>query len=664
MLKYLKNSQANLIKDEKYDIVTWLAILYDCFYNKNHEEDIGMRNGAQNLLLLMSSTLHSKLADDPNIKADVHRLLDSVILPKLRRGVQQKEDKRYEDLLRVLHAFISSCHNLHGTFKELSKVLSEDIIEGFCDIQVHLRTRAMNKLCKKLKDAEETVSPAVLQAFILPIASHNLFDEERLSKNFNELIDSSIEVLKAVMEATPHDQYFSYLNKLLDDPKKNSKLAKQFERVLIAIMDAFHFDLKLACPEDNRNEERSIGQQTSKRANEILFALLDVAIVNPEDDKDSNDDEKEDSLFLKPQRRHLFKFLVRLLVKLLKKIPKAKGQNGIRSIIPSIAAGLRNELVSVRNTLRKTLLSVIKELGTSHLKAVIGYLKSSLQRGYQKHVLNYTVFPVVTLLLELELSNFKIPDVVDALQRYGFIAMNNHCYRDTTDSDTTNATFKFLVAFFIRFSDFKIVLQDFELMLKCIQSYLTDGNCSDCFEEVKELIFLKLLATLAKEKAPKVRERLGDVLKSLLKLEKRRSLTRLLLKLLMMDKHVPELDTFFLLIGLVIDDTKVFSHEDLSVIIDTVKDVLDPFSLSKLCSGNNRVSQQIKDYMIFQAVTLLKKGNSEFNIINTQVNDFFHKKRNLNRAKKKETVMLHPGLVRKRPKNVKTPFPMKKRKKN
>ncbi|ODM95596.1 hypothetical protein Ocin01_11079 [Orchesella cincta] len=58
-------------------------------------------------------------------------------------------------------------------------------------------------------------------------------------------------------------------------------------------------------------------------------------------------------------------------------------------------------------------------------------------------------------------------------------------------------------------------------------------------------------------------------------------------------------------------------------------------------------------------ITVLRNtvGNSEFNIIHAQVNDFFHKKRNLNRAKKKETVMLHPGLVRKRPKNVKTPFP-------
>lgn len=79
------------------------------------------------------------------------------------------------------------------------------------------------------------------------------------------------------------------------------------------------------------------------------------------------------------------------LVKLLKKIPKTESQNAIRSIIPSLCAGLRNQLVSVRNTLRKTLLNVIKELGIWNFRTVISYLKSSLLRGYQKHVLNYTV---------------------------------------------------------------------------------------------------------------------------------------------------------------------------------------------------------------------------------------------------------------------------------
>ncbi|ODM95600.1 Small subunit processome component 20 [Orchesella cincta] len=482
------------------------------------------------------------------------------------------------------------------------------------------------------------------------------------------------------------------------------KLAKQFERVLIAIMDAFHFDLKLACPEDNRNEERSIGQQNVETSK-------DVAIVNPEDDKDSNDDEKEEFtipkaaastsvqvITLVPQaaavRCHgilkssiipkLRKFLhfeetathklsrakktvdddvilkipcTIALVKLLKKIPKAEGQNGIRSIIPSIAAGLRNELVSVRNTLRKTLLSVIKELGTSHLKAVIGYLKSSLQRGYQKHVLNYTVAYLLRCLeSELKANPHHVPvkeimslcedELYGVMQEEKELAAIKQKTREASKSNACpilkicskcvsglqqlNSLIEPALKHISEKKSLKVAKASRQ-WLSSVSEGLSDNTTVNYYELLNWLLEVikkdesqeeldkssndgqppnkkpKLLETIkdsrlipsAKRKtvlegkvgshllltefaltalytgkAPKVRERLGDVLKSLFKLEKRRSLTRLLLKLLMMDKHVPELDTFFLIIGLVIDDTKVFSHEDLSVIIDTVKDVL------------------------------------------------------------------------------------------
>jgi len=37
---------------------------------------------------------------------------------------------------------------------------------------------------------------------------------------------------------------------------------------------------------------------------------------------------------------------------------------------------------------------------------------------------------------------------------------------------------QFLSGFFLRFTEYKINVQDFELMLKCIQTYLTNGDCS------------------------------------------------------------------------------------------------------------------------------------------------------------------------------------------
>jgi hypothetical protein len=48
------------------------------------------------------------------------------------------------------------------------------------------------------------------------------------------------------MTLMPHDQYFKHLSILVDNPKKKTKLAKQYERILVAAMDAFHFNLDLA----------------------------------------------------------------------------------------------------------------------------------------------------------------------------------------------------------------------------------------------------------------------------------------------------------------------------------------------------------------------------------------------------------------------------------
>lgn len=68
-----------------------------------------------------------------------------MIIPRLRGGIHHKDDGRFADFLQVYIAFIQNAKELHGTFKELDKVLNAEIIDALYDIQIHLRTRAMNK---------------------------------------------------------------------------------------------------------------------------------------------------------------------------------------------------------------------------------------------------------------------------------------------------------------------------------------------------------------------------------------------------------------------------------------------------------------------------------------------------------------------------------------
>jgi hypothetical protein len=103
-----------------------------------------MRNSAKNLLVAMSEVLKDKEIPDCD-KKSLHDFLDSVILARLRGGISHKDNNRFNDFLHVYLAFIKNGVELHGTFKELDKVLNVEIVEGLQDLQVHLKTRAMNK---------------------------------------------------------------------------------------------------------------------------------------------------------------------------------------------------------------------------------------------------------------------------------------------------------------------------------------------------------------------------------------------------------------------------------------------------------------------------------------------------------------------------------------
>lgn len=263
------------MKEERFNQMLYTLAATNCFNGLLHESDIGMRNSSKNLLVSISEALRDMTDLSAEEKAEIRVFLDSVIIPRIRGGICHKEENRFSDFLQVFISFIKNGQDLHGTFKELDKVITPQIIEGLQDLQIHLRTRAMNKLSKQIADVGKNVSPTILKIFVLPLANHNLLDEDKLGKNINELIDSSIEVLRTILTLLPHEHYFKYLTSLVDNPKRNTSLAKQYERILVAAMDAFHFDLSLASydPQPQGVSAQVVVELESNKEGEFILEL-------------------------------------------------------------------------------------------------------------------------------------------------------------------------------------------------------------------------------------------------------------------------------------------------------------------------------------------------------------------------------------------------------
>jgi hypothetical protein len=137
-------------------------------------------------------------------------------------------------------------------------------------------------------------------------------------------------------------------------------------------------------------------------------------------------------------------------------------------------------------------------------------------------------------------------------------------------------------------------------------------NLQNCLEEVKELIFLKSLHSLDKEDVKEIRTKLGELLKSLFKSEskdkKKKSLVQLFFKLIYSNNHNSELDTFFLIAGVLVEDHTIFSDQDWAQLLVKIEEILNPISFDELIQSTSSITQQGQDYTIFQALRCLRKG--------------------------------------------------------
>ena len=84
--------------------------------------------------------------NDGSSKA-IHLFLNAVVA-RLKYGVRNKSDDIFGLYLKVLSAFGSNCHTLHGTFKGVNAIFQsgeKDLLVELQEMQLSSRARATNQ---------------------------------------------------------------------------------------------------------------------------------------------------------------------------------------------------------------------------------------------------------------------------------------------------------------------------------------------------------------------------------------------------------------------------------------------------------------------------------------------------------------------------------------
>jgi len=419
-----ENTQSSLIR----------PLLYNAVYILLHVDDLSLINASSSLIEKIISTVAQR-------EDLFHDLIAQIIIPSIQNGLKSKRDNCRTEFVNILSLLVKTLDN--SGLADLKVLCSDDADKDFfqniAHIQSHRKIKAVHQLSELCQ--EKKIAPSNLFKMLLPMISHFIFDT-RAAKEHN-LVTETICAIGAIVKCLPWGKYFFVLSgymKLLPKKKKNHKM---LIRVIVSILDSFHFDLsqveneagiitntKVNTPALDEKDEEEDDEDSSKDE-------IDEVIDDVNDHTESNINEKEDRRkanqhivhvitkrvipqlqrgLNKASQSQLVHKLSRVkdddedlllhipialaLIKLLKFLPKSVLDSNLPGILVKVCQALRSHARDVRDTARDTLIKIAQCLGAIYIPMIIKDLQSALLRGYQLHILGYTIHSLIEGLKE------------------------------------------------------------------------------------------------------------------------------------------------------------------------------------------------------------------------------------------------------------------------
>lgn len=230
----------SLVENGSVDLELGILLIYNCYYYVSKETDLALKDSASySLKLVVPYLLHA-------YKGDLDYVLNETAFTIIRDGIKSKSSEMRYEAIKLLGCIARECSDAHLVLQDLNKFankidLEVDCFENLTHLQLYRHTRAVLKIAQILKEQKTAPSCRTLTHFILPLTTFYLCNEKYASKN--SLVDAAIDVLNTVCRLLPWHQYELVLKYYLGKLRHKTEYQRQLVRIVVAILDAFHFDL-------------------------------------------------------------------------------------------------------------------------------------------------------------------------------------------------------------------------------------------------------------------------------------------------------------------------------------------------------------------------------------------------------------------------------------
>jgi U3 small nucleolar RNA-associated protein 20 len=420
--------------ETRFTIDQWIPLLYNMVFFICQVEEFGIlsTNSADGITkFIEAAELHwyESGCDRWN------QLLSDVVLPTIYSGAREQSETVRREHLRLFGSLITRLGKKWPEISDLCVLVpwSEDDSEGA--FFYHILSPAVSRQLQALHLLQWAHEQGELQhknvgQFFIPLLEHFIFDRPEGSDDQGLSAQAATTIASLAM-ALEWQQYRAILRRYISFIDTKPDHRKQMIRLLEKLVDT----LATAVSQKTlgiMDKATSIGQMTTiytgPRFDEpITMAARWRSLPATLPNREKLADEIVNG-GLPPLMKHLHEKdestvsarvpVAIILVKLLKLLPSDVLDAKLPSVLTDISHILRSKAWDSREMARDTLAKITRILGPERFGFVVKELRGALTRGYQLHVLSYTIHSIlVTVIPEFKQGDldYCIPSLVGVI---------------------------------------------------------------------------------------------------------------------------------------------------------------------------------------------------------------------------------------------------------
>ena len=422
-------SAFNQVNDTLYQSLSgyeWRPLLQNALYYIKDKDELAIRSSAS---FMLRRFVEASQAQAPDSMAHFPDLLKMVLIPALRLGAEETSELVRVEYLAVM-AHLIATHKDLAEISDMAILLVEQddeasFFRNVLHVQQHRRLRALRRLAAAAKG--HCLRSFNIAHFLIPLVEQFIFAKAE-DENAHNLSAEAVLTIGTLAEGLEWPQLRALLRRYISYVNTKPEMEKTIVKLLGVVIDSLSRAAKAKQDYHDLAQESKPG--TSNRSNEMIQfeTRSTLSKTLPREERLSGDmtDNLLPSMLEYLHDKDEIKVSLRVpvaisVVKMLTLVPTERFVERLPAVLTDVCHILRSRSQESRDLTRKTLTEMATIIGPNYFGFVLKELRGSLQRGYQLHVLSFTVHSILVATA----SMFKPGDLDYCLPQITAIIMDD-----------------------------------------------------------------------------------------------------------------------------------------------------------------------------------------------------------------------------------------------